>query len=436
MGKERNYRAVRGVKDILPDQVAAWRRVEESFRETFALYGYGEVRIPIFEETALFARSIGETSDIVEKEMYTFPDRSGNSLSLRPEGTAPVVRAFLENSLDKLQPPVKLFYMGPMFRYERPQKGRMRQFHQIGCEFFGIEGPEADAELLEMVHGGFSRLGLPDLKLRLNSLGDGECRPRYRQALVDWFRPRAEQLCENCRRRLEANPLRVLDCKSASCREARRGCPRIGDFLCAPCEEHFTAVRRYLDEWEVPHEVDAEMVRGLDYYSRTTFELTSGKLGAQDAVAAGGRYDGLVESFGGPSVPGLGFALGMERLVMILPGTEDPEGAKAPVFVAALGAEPGRIGLRYVTELRRRGVAAAMDYEGRSLKSQLRRADRLGARHVLMIGDKELAEGKARLRNMETKEQEEIGLNQAVAHLVLLYGREHSPGAASGGEAR
>jgi histidyl-tRNA synthetase len=420
MSGDKKYRAVRGVKDILPDQAAAWRRVEQTFREVFALYGYGEIRIPIFEETALFARGIGETSDIVEKEMYTFPDRSGNSLTLRPEGTASVVRAFLENSLDKLQPPVKLFYQGPMFRYERPQKGRMRQFHQIGCEFFGVGGPEADAELLEMVHGVFRRLGLEGLKLRLNSLGDGDCRPQYRQALVDYFRPRAEALCENCRRRLEENPLRILDCKAASCREARRGCPAIVAFLCPPCKEHFAAVTGYLDEWGVPYEVDHEMVRGLDYYSRTTFELTSENLGSQDAVAAGGRYDGLVESFGGPSTPGLGFALGMERLVMLLPGNGGVEEDTSPVFVAALGAQCGPIGLRYVTELRRKGIAAAMDYEGRSLKSQLRRADRLGARYVLMIGEKELEAGMLQLRDMETKVQEEVVMDQAVGRLVLL----------------
>ena len=421
MGTERKYRAPRGVKDILPDQAAAWRHVEQAFREVFALYGYGEIRMPIFEETALFARGIGETSDIVEKEMYTFPDRSGNSLTLRPEGTASVVRAFLENSLDKLQPPVKLFYQGPMFRYERPQKGRMRQFHQIGCEFFGVAGAEADAELLEMVHGAFERLGLEGLEMRLNSLGDGSCRPQYRQALVDYFRPRAESLCENCRRRLEANPLRVLDCKSASCREARQGCPAIGDFLCPPCEAHFAAVKGYLDEWGVPYAVDPEMVRGLDYYTRTTFELTSENLGSQDAVAAGGRYDDLVESFGGPPTPGLGFALGMERLVMLLPGDGGGEEHAPAVFVAALGAECGRIGLRYVTELRRKGIAAAMDYEGRSLKSQLRRADRMRARYVLMIGEKELEAGTLQLRDMKKKAQEEVAMDQAVAHLALLW---------------
>jgi histidyl-tRNA synthetase len=420
MGGERKFRAVRGVKDILPEQVAAWQHVERSFRDVFALYGYGEIRVPIFEETALFARSIGETSDIVEKEMYTFPDKSGNSLTLRPEGTAPVVRAFLENSLDKLQPPVKLFYMGPMFRYERPQKGRLRQFHQIGSEFFGVAGPEADAELLQMVHNAFDRLGVPGLKLKINSLGDGECRPKYREALIDYFRPMAEKLCENCRRRLEANPLRVLDCKAASCRELRQEAPRIGDFLCGDCEDHFQAVRGFLEEWGVPCTVDSEMVRGLDYYTRTTFELTSDRLGSQDAVAAGGRYDELVESFGGPPTPGLGFALGMERLVLLLPEGAAEGERMPPVFVAALGEESRRIALRYVTELRREGMPAALDYDGRSLKSQMRRADRMGARYVLIFGDKELKVGRVLLRDMSTKEQEEVSARRAVERVTYL----------------
>ncbi len=414
MGGQKRFRAVRGVKDILPDRVGAWQHVERTFREVFNLYGYGEIRVPIFEETALFARGLGDSSDIVEKEMYTFPDKSGNSLTLRPEGTAPVVRAFLENGLDKLQPPVKLYYLGPMFRYERPQKGRLRQFHQIGCEFFGVAGAEADAELLQMVHTAFERLGVPGLKLQINSLGDAQCRPQYREALIGYFRPRADELCENCRRRLETNPLRVLDCKAASCRELRRGAPRIDSFLCDPCGRHFESVKEYLEEWGVPYSVNPEMVRGLDYYTRTTFELTSERLGSQDAVAAGGRYDELVESFGGPPTPGLGFALGMERLVLLLPPGEGEEGALPTVFVAALGETARRLALRWLVELRNRGVPAAMDYEGRSLKSQMRRADRMGARFVIMVGEAELEGGKVLLRDMATKNQEEIAIDSAV----------------------
>ncbi len=413
MGSQPKFRAARGLRDILPGEVRRWQRVEGVFRKVFALYGYEEVRVPIFEDTALFARGLGDTSDIVEKEMYTFPDKSGNSMTLRPEGTAPVVRAFLERGLYQLQPPVKLYYLGPMFRYERPQKGRFRQFHQIGCEFFGVAGPEADAELLEMVHSAFRRLDVPGLKLQINSLGDQECRPRYREALVDHFRPLSEGLCENCRRRLETNPLRILDCKSSSCRELRKGAPQIGDFLCSSCADHFGSVRSYLDEWTVPYSVNPEMVRGLDYYTRTTFEVTAQGLGSQDAVAAGGRYDDLVGSFGGPHTPGLGFALGMERLVLILPDRKDEERAEPSVFIAALGEEARLIAMKWAVELRGQGVPVSLDYEGRSLKSQMRRADRTEARYVIMLGENELEKRQAVVRDMKTKEQEEVSFDEA-----------------------
>jgi len=423
MGKEIRFRAARGVRDILPEETGRWQFVERVFREVFDLYGYEEIRVPIFEETVLFARGLGDTTDIVEKEMYTFPDKSGHSLTLRPEGTAPVVRAYLERGLDKLPGPVKLSYQGPMFRYERPQKGRFRQFHQIGCEFFGAAGPEADAELLEMVHSAFLRLGIPGLRLQINSLGDADCRPRYREALLGHLRPLAGGLCENCRRRLETNPLRVLDCKSASCIEARQGAPQIGEHLCDPCSEHFDQVKAYLDEWKVPYEVNAEMVRGLDYYTRTTFELTAEGLGSQDAVAAGGRYDGLVESFGGPPTPGLGFALGMERLILILPEDRDESDSPGPVFFAALGEDAHRLAMGWVTELRRLGVRADLDYDGRSLKSQMRRADRTGARYVVLMGEEELGRGRIIIRNMKTKEQEEVTVNRAVDR-VRYYARK------------
>ncbi len=421
MGSKPKFKAARGVRDILPDEIGRWQLVERTFGEVFGLYGYEEIRVPIFEETALFARGLGDTSDIVEKEMYTFPDRSGNSLTLRPEGTASVVRAFLERGLGGQHLPVKLYYLGPMFRYERPQKGRFRQFHQIGCEFFGAAGPEADAELLEMVWAAFARLGVPGLKLQINSLGDGECRPRYREALIAHFRPLAGELCENCRRRLETNPLRILDCKSSSCREVRKGAPQLDAFLCDPCREHFDGVKGFLDAWGVPYNVNPEMVRGLDYYSRTTFEITAQGLGAQDAVAAGGRYDGLVESFGGPPTPGLGFALGMERLVLILPDIVEGGGGTAPVYIAALGDEARGLALEWAARLRGRGIPAALDYEGRSLKSQMRRADRIGAAQVVILGDDELKAEKAQLRNMTDKSQREVGLDEVVHTLLKDY---------------
>jgi histidyl-tRNA synthetase len=401
------YRAIKGTRDILPAETPRWQRVERHFREAFGRYGYREIRLPIFEETALFARGLGDATDIVEKEMYTFPDKGGNSLTLRPEGTAGVVRAFLENNLGGDGGAVKLWYAGPMFRYERPQKGRFRQFHQIGAELFGIPGPEADAEVLQMVHATIEALGVPGLTLQINSLGDAACRPAFRQALIEYFRPHAAELCENCRRRLETNPLRVLDCKAEGCRALRAGAPDGLTFLCDPCREHFAAVRALLEAAGVPYLVNPAMVRGLDYYTRTTFELTSTGLGAQDTVAAGGRYDRLVEEFGGPATPGLGFALGVERLLLLLPEDAADE-APRPVFFAALGDAARRAVWPWLAELRRRGVAAEWDYEGRSLKSQLRRADRLRARLVAIVGENEIAAGVVQLRDMTEKTQREV----------------------------
>ena len=411
------YRAIRGTRDILPAETPRWQRVERHFREAFARYGYREIRVPVFEETALFARGLGDSSDIVEKEMYTFPDKGGHSLTLRPEGTAGVVRAYLEDNLGGDGGAVKLWYAGPMFRYERPQKGRLRQFHQIGAELFGVAGPEADAEVLQMVHATIEALGLPGLSLQINSLGDAACRPAFRQALIEYFRPHAAALCENCRRRLETNPLRVLDCKAEGCRALRSGAPDVRDHLCGGCRDHFAAVRALLDAAAVPHVVNPAMVRGLDYYTRTTFELTSSGLGAQDTVAAGGRYDGLVEDFGGPPTPGLGFALGLERLLLLLPG-DAADDAPRPVFIAALGGAARRAAWPWLVELRARGAAAEWDYEGRSLKSQLRRADRLGARTVAIIGENELAAGRAQVRDMREKTQREVPLVELVETLA------------------
>ena len=411
------YRAIKGTRDILPGETGRWQRVERLFREAFTRYGYSEIRLPIFEDTALFSRGLGDSSDIVEKEMYTFPDKSGHSLTLRPEGTAGVVRAFIEESLGGEGGAVKLWYAGPMFRYERPQKGRFRQFHQIGAELFGVPGPEADAELLQMVYATISALGVPGLSLQINSLGDAACRPAFRQALIDYFRPHAAELCENCRRRLENNPLRVLDCKAEGCRALRAGAPDSREFLCTPCRDHFAAVCGLLDALSVPYVVNPAMVRGLDYYTRTTFELTSTGLGAQDTVAAGGRYDGLVEEFGGAATPGLGFALGVERLLLLLPADAADEEPR-PVFLAALGSAARQAIWPWLAELRRRGVAAEWDYEGRSLKSQLRRADRLKARQVVIVGENELAGGTVQLRDMIEKTQREVATADLIETLA------------------
>ncbi|MCD6186805.1 MAG: histidine--tRNA ligase, partial [Desulfuromusa sp.] len=296
--------AIKGMNDILPGDVETWQFLEQSAREVFGLYGFSEIRTPVVEKTQLFSRSIGETTDIVEKEMYTFSDKSENSLTLRPEGTAPVVRSFIQNRLHTLDPISKLFYLGPMFRYERPQKGRYRQFHQIGAEVIGVEDAKIDAQVLAMLHQYFNHIGITAVSLQINSLGCPDCRPGYRQELIAYLESRLNNLCADCQRRYQTNPLRVLDCKAKGCQEATVDAPSVIEHLCSSCNDHFTQVKEYLQALQIPFTVNSRMVRGLDYYVRTTFELITDQLGSQNAVAAGGRYDGLVESLGGPALPG------------------------------------------------------------------------------------------------------------------------------------
>src|SRR5258706_2603413 len=405
--------SIKGFVDILPGAVETWQFVEEKAREVFALYNFAEIRIPIVEKTELFSRSLGETTDIVEKEMYTFADHDakGSLLTLRPEGTAGVVRAYVESEMYQIEPVRKLFYAGPMFRRERPQKGRQRQFYQIGAEALGRADPLIDAELLLLLSDFFARAGLDGVTLELNSLGCVQCRPAYRLELLAFLKGREDKLCENCRRRMERNPLRVLDCKEPSCIEATRDAPSILDHLCEACRDHFDTVKRLLDDRGVAYKLNPRMVRGLDYYCRTTFEWTSGQLGSQNAVAAGGRYDGLVEDLGGPSTPGVGFAMGMERLVLLLGARELRAAARPALFLVWVG-EAGRAwAFPAAHRLRRRGVSVGMEGEEKSLKSQMRRADQLRARYALIVGDEELAKGTAILRDMDGKEQSELGLD-------------------------
>jgi histidyl-tRNA synthetase len=415
--------AVRGVKDILPTEAPAWRRLEEIFRGVFAAYGYGEIRLPIFEATSLFVRGIGTETDIVGKEMYTFEDKGGGSITLRPEGTASTVRAFLEHNMGAQGAAVKVWYAGPMFRHERPQKGRLRQFHQVGAEIFNVAGPEAEAELLEMLaHVLRHRLGLDRLSLEVNTLGDAACRPAYREALVAYLSGRREELCENCRRRLDTNPLRVLDCKAAGCRKVAEDAPSIHGFLCEPCRDHFARFLDLLKGYGVEAAVNHRMVRGLDYYARTTFEILSGDLGAQNAVAAGGRYDGLVEQFGGPPTPGLGFALGVERLLTLLEGKPAPPPPPS-VYLAAID-DPGRVAVRGIAaQLRHAGVTTQADLQGRSLKSQLRSASSLGAAAAVILGGDELVSGMAVVRDMKAASQETVALGDLAVALGRLLAR-------------
>lgn len=406
-------RAVTGVKDILPEEIWKWRFIEEVSRKTIEEYGFAEIRVPLFEYTELFLRSIGQTSDIVEKEMYTFEDSKGVNISLRPEGTAGVVRACIEHNLISAQSMEKFYYMGAMFRHERPQKGRYRQFFQIGAEAFGSEGPQVDAEIISMLHLLMDRLGIRDTVIEINSLGCRACRPEYRKALKDFLGTKLDILCSDCLRRYEVNPLRVLDCKNPACKDASVNAPQGMTCLCSSCMTHFESVKGLLTELKVPFKINGRLVRGLDYYTRTTFEITTDKLGAQNAVAAGGRYDGLVEELGGPSIPGTGFALGMERMAALLP-EEMQRPNRIDIFLVPLGAEARRRALLMLHSLRTRGIRAESEYQERSLKSQMRQADKIGAAFAGILGENELARGVLVLRDMQSKVQTEIPLDQAV----------------------
>ncbi len=418
--------SIRGFADILPGDVELWQAMEATARQVFGAYNYAEIRIPILEKTELFSRSIGETTDIVEKEMYTFEDRDARNpesteatkLTLRPEGTAGVVRAYIEAEMFKVEPVRKLYYLGPMFRRERPQKGRMRQFHQIGAEALGRGDPFIDAEILLLLNDLFRGLGLTEPSLQLNSLGDGECRPKYRERLLSFLQQCRDVLCHNCRRRMERNPLRVLDCKEPGCIDATRDAPSILDSLCAACLDHFAMVQRLLRATEVNFTLNPRMVRGLDYYCRTTFEWTTALLGAQSAVAAGGRYDGLVQELGGPAIPGVGFAMGVERLTMLLKLQERGTIGGPAVYVVWVGEKARDWAFPLVHQLRQKNVTVEMEGETRSLKSQMRRADKFRADSVLIVGDDELNRGVALVRDMASKQQEEIKLDRLEAVLT------------------
>ncbi len=413
---------IKGFNDILPGEVRKWQHVEKTARRVFETYGFSEVRVPVLEKTELFARSIGDATDIVEKEMYSFTDKGGNAITLRPEGTAGVIRAFIEHKLHAVDSVAKLYYMGQMFRYERPQKGRYRQFHQIGVEVAGVSDPKIDAQVLTMLCHFFAELGLTEPRLQINSLGCHECRPEYRKMLREFLSERLESLCDDCKRRYETNPLRTLDCKAVGCREATVGAPSVLDHLCAGCEDHFSRTKRYLDAAGTGYDINPRMVRGLDYYTRTTFELVTGLLGSQSAVAAGGRYDRLIEELGGPALPGIGFALGVERVVLLLNG-EGLE-SRPDLFIAFHGEAAGDAAFLLMCRLQRMGISVELDYEGKSLKSQMRRADKFRARYTLIIGEDELAKGKAALKEMDRGVQEEVILDaDAIAGTLKGEGR-------------
>ena len=403
-------KGVKGVKDILPEETPRWRLIEDAARRWALSYGYQEIRIPIFELTALFARSIGSETDIVEKEMYTFPDRDGTSLTLRPEGTAGTVRAFIEHSRAANPLPQKYFYIGPMFRHERPQAGRLRQFHQFGVEFFGTADPRADIEVIALLWRLLSDLVLPDLTLEINSLGSSGDRAAYKSILLSFLSQQESRLCANCRRRMETNPLRVLDCKVPDCRAATESAPRLTDHLSPEARTHFDQVLAGLVAIGIPYRLNPRLVRGLDYYCLTSFEITSSHLGAQNAVGAGGRYDGLVETLGGTSVPAVGFAVGLERISLMLPEASSSSVNECLYYVAAFGEEGMKRGLVLLDELRRVGLSAQCDYRATTLKAHLRQADRSKCRYAILLGDDEVARGSVILRNLQLKAQEELPL--------------------------
>ncbi len=393
------YKTLKGLQDILPPDILIWQHIETISRDIFKIYGYQEIRLPILESTDIFIRSIGETSDIVEKEMYTFQDKGGRSITLRPEGTASFVRAYVEHHLYNNAVPQKYYYMGPMFRYERPQAYRYRQFYQIGAEAMGIEDPKLDAELISMLARILNGAGLENLNFEITSIGCKHCRPAYKNALKNFLQSKLNGFCGDCQRRFEINPLRILDCKVPDCIASRHGSPPVIDYLCEECKGHFDGLKHYLKMLRVPHTINPNLVRGLDYYTKTAFEVTSESLGSQKAVAAGGRYDGLVNEFGGPPAPGIGFAIGMERIVPLikdsLKKSEYPD-----LFICPIGPEESEEALILAEQLRENGLWIEINYDKSSLKSQMRKAGRLGARNVIVLGEDELKKREVVVKDM------------------------------------
>jgi histidyl-tRNA synthetase len=421
--KEKNLsiKALKGFKDILPDEVDLWQFIEETARDIFRRYGFEEIKVPILEKTELFVRTIGESTDIVEKEMYTFVDRSGSSITMRPEGTASVIRSYIENGLYVRGSVQRLFLVGPMFRHERPQKGRLRQFHQMSVEVLGSNSARIDTEVMAMAWQILQEIGLR-ASLEINSLGCAACRPSFKEALQEFLQGRMKNLCEDCQRRSSTNPLRVLDCKSEHCQDQYVSAPSILESLCGTCRDHFEEVKQTLSMLEVPYTVNAKMVRGLDYYTRTTFELLTTELGSQGAVGAGGRYDGLVRQLGGPDVPGIGFAMGMERLAMLLSQKKDQREARPALdlFLVTLGESAYAKGFVLLQRLRSLGLRVMMDHEGRSMKNQMKQANRQNAGFTLILGENELANHTVALKNMHSGEQELVELTPAFEDWAAL----------------
>ncbi len=406
--------AIKGTKDILPHEARTWQAVETVIKRVCELYGYREIRTPLFEATELFEKGTGETSDIVIKEMYTFKDKGGRSLTLRPEYTPSVVRSIIEHRLYLKPDPLRFYFIGPMFRYDKPQKGRFRQFHQLDVEVFAEEDPAVDAELVEMADFLLKELRVSGIQILVNSVGCKTCRPSYIKKLRTHAQKQKQDLCEDCTRKVLTNPLRIFDCKVETCQAIAQNFPKITDFLCPECEEHFNQFCNYLEFYGLEYRIEPLLVRGIDYYTKTTFEIVSSKLGAQDAILGGGRYDDMMKEFGGPDICGIGFALGMERLLSVVPTTKQKESF---LYLAYLGDEPKRAGMILAQFLRKEGVECLMEYKEKSLKNQMSRANKLGAGWALIIGDDEVKKGKYQVKNMVTGQQTECSQEEILSVL-------------------
>ena len=409
----------KGTKDVLPADSYKWQYVEEKARQVARLYGLREIRTPVFEYTELFSRGVGETTDVVTKEMYTFLDKGNRSVTLKPEGTAGVARSFIENGLYGTPMPLKMYYIIPAFRYERPQAGRLREFHQFGAEVYGSAAPDTDAEVIALAHDFIASLGLK-AKLRINSIGCKKCRKAFNDALKEYFRPRLGEMCPDCRARFDKNPMRMLDCKVPACKAIAAGAPTILDYLCDDCKEHFAAVQKYLQIAGIPYEIDPGIVRGLDYYTRTVFEFVSEEIGAQGTVLGGGRYDGLIEEIGGPSTPAVGFAAGLERLLLLMEksGASFPAAPAPVVYIAGMDAACREKAFEIAAALRRAGVPCEVDHMERSLKAQFKYADKLQAKYTAVIGGNELQEGVMDVKNMSDSSRERVLFTDAVGYFA------------------
>ena len=421
-------KAIKGTQDILPDVVYKNQFIEQTLLDIASKFGFREIRTPVFEHTELFQRGVGETTDVVQKEMYTFDDKGGRSITLRPEGTAGAARAFLEHGLFNEALPQKLCYVLNCYRYEKPQAGRWREFQQFGVEMLGAAHPAADAEVISLANEIFAFLGVEGIKLQLNSIGCPECRKNYHAALKEYFESKKDELCPTCLGRLEKNPMRILDCKSPVCSDIAKDAPAIIDYICEDCSNHFESVKKYLDKMNIEYSINPRIVRGLDYYTRTVFEFVSTDIGAQGTVCGGGRYDGLIEELGGPHVPSLGFGLGTGRLLMLLEaqGIELPKPSGCDIYIAPMGENASYEASAIVADLRAGGISAQTDVVGRSLKAQMKFADKIGAKYTMVLGDDEIASGKAKVKNMDSGEATEVELADLAENFMEFLLRQET----------